>query len=91
MDIKKFIQEEVSKLHKKTLLENKKSQIEKQLILIKENKDISTMKKELDDLSTKMLVYDREEMYDEKDKVEQEYYALRKKIHNIEKENELDF
>lgn len=31
MDIKQFIQEEVSKLHKKTLLENRKAEIEKLL------------------------------------------------------------
>ena len=37
MDIKKFIQEEVIKLHKKTLLENEKSKIEKELMLLKEN------------------------------------------------------
>ena len=40
MDIKKFIQEEVSKLHKKSLLENEKIKIEKELRLIKENKVI---------------------------------------------------
>lgn len=37
MDIRKFIQEEVVRLHKKTLLENKKAQIEKELRLLKEN------------------------------------------------------
>jgi len=37
MDIKQFIKEEVSKFHKKTLLENKKAQIEKELRLLKES------------------------------------------------------
>jgi len=37
MDIKKYIQEEVEKLHKRTLLENKKARIEKQLKLLKED------------------------------------------------------
>ena len=36
MDLKQFIQEEVSKLHTKTLLENKKTQIEKELKILKE-------------------------------------------------------
>lgn len=37
MDIKKFIQEEVAKLHKISLLEDEKRQIEKKLMLLKEN------------------------------------------------------
>jgi hypothetical protein len=37
MDLKKFIQKEVFKLHKKTLLENKKHQIEKELNFLKES------------------------------------------------------
>jgi len=37
MDIKKFIQKEVVKLHKVTLLENEKVQIKKELMLLKED------------------------------------------------------
>ncbi len=37
-DLKIFIKEEVEKLHKKTLLEEKKTEIEKELKLLKEDK-----------------------------------------------------
>ena len=43
MDLKKFIQEEVFKLHKTTILKEEKLRIEKELKLLGETKDVTAM------------------------------------------------
>jgi len=45
MDLKQFIQEEVAKLHKITLLKEEKLKIEKELEMLNETKDITAMYK----------------------------------------------